>query len=227
MNTFEESSIEFTTGQGVEPEARLVRLGRFDVVFEVFSPENVLRPSEVPAKPKIVNGGRVFHHGRATVASLLSGCGGGTCEVASEDPGNPLPIFPACGGLNVISEWRRTTVRRDHVFVALIEDETGPVAASVDDGDLGRSFAECLDAKMRVEVVKKGAQFKQGLHRNDVPVDSGALTRPYLNRNPDAVKSGALIDFKSRWQEFSGPGAQGCRQWRRSPWAERTGAIHG
>ena len=64
MKDFQESSVEFTIGQDVRLEGRL-GLGRFDVVFDVLSRQDVLRTSEVLPKPMVVNSGPVFYDAQA------------------------------------------------------------------------------------------------------------------------------------------------------------------
>jgi hypothetical protein len=85
-----------------------------------------------------------------------------------------------------------------------------PVAPSADDWNMGQSFAECLDAKMRREVA-----------------GSGALLRRCLDLNSNALKSAAAMDFRFLWQEFFGSAAQGYGQRGSSSWTKRTEAIHG
>ena len=98
MQIVQQSSVEFTTSQGVELEARLVRLGRFDAVFELFGPDEVLRASELLTPLKIVHGGHLAYEGRATVASLVSIPGGVTAEARLDDPGAHLPEMALTGG---------------------------------------------------------------------------------------------------------------------------------
>jgi extracellular factor (EF) 3-hydroxypalmitic acid methyl ester biosynthesis protein len=95
MMKLTESVIEFVTAQGVESEARLVKLARFEVIFNVFGPENILRTSEVLTKLKIVSAGQVLYDGRATVSNLLAISGGITCQADLEDPGVHVPMLPA------------------------------------------------------------------------------------------------------------------------------------
>ena len=100
MKDLKENLIEFRTSQGLELEGRLVRLGRFDVVFDVFSPDSVIRTSEVLPQLKIVTAGRVSYEGRATVSKLVSIRDGVTCEAALENPGVHLWELAARGGCN-------------------------------------------------------------------------------------------------------------------------------
>jgi extracellular factor (EF) 3-hydroxypalmitic acid methyl ester biosynthesis protein len=95
MSETKETRIEFTTSQGQQSEGRLVRLGRFEVVFNVFGPENLLRTSEVLAQLKIMTGPRVLYDGRATVSNLVTLAGGVTCQADLEDPGVHVPMLPA------------------------------------------------------------------------------------------------------------------------------------
>ena len=83
MNDTKETTVEFKTSEGVKSEGRLVRLGRFEVVFDVFGPENVLRTSEVLTQLKIVASGRVLYDGRATVSKQVTLPGGVTCQVGA------------------------------------------------------------------------------------------------------------------------------------------------
>lgn len=82
-----ESRIEITTLGGVELEGCLIRLGRFEVVFDVFSPEVLLRTSEVLPRLKILRQGCVVYEGRATVTNLINLAGGVTCVATVEEPG--------------------------------------------------------------------------------------------------------------------------------------------
>ena len=95
MNDTKETTVEFKTSEGVKSEGRLVRLGRFEVVFDVFGPENVLRTSEVLTQLKIVASGRVLYDGRATVSKQVTLPGGVTCQADLEDPGLHMPMLLA------------------------------------------------------------------------------------------------------------------------------------
>lgn len=98
--------IEFDSGHGAQGEGRLVRLGRFEVVFNVFGPENVLRTSEAINKLKITSGGRVLYDGRATVSNLVNLPGGVTCQVDLEDPGVHVPMLPP-GSVGAYDEFQK------------------------------------------------------------------------------------------------------------------------
>ena len=98
-----ESRIEITTASGVELEGRLVRMARFEVVFEVFSPEVLLRTSEVLSRLKILSRGQVVYEGRATLTNLINLGGGVTCVATVDEPGVFVQTLPGTA-----SEWRQT-----------------------------------------------------------------------------------------------------------------------
>ena len=79
-NAIKESSAVFKTSQGVETHARLVRLTRFAVVFEVSSPESVLRTSEVLKEFQILLHDRVVYDGRAVIHNVLNTGPAAVCE---------------------------------------------------------------------------------------------------------------------------------------------------
>ncbi|HTD66958.1 MAG TPA: class I SAM-dependent methyltransferase [Candidatus Limnocylindria bacterium] len=91
MQNVRESLLQFATSDGVELEGRLLQLGRFSAIFNVFSPENLLQTSGVLNELKIVTNGHVLYQGRATISGLVGIAGGVTCEVVLEPLGLHVP----------------------------------------------------------------------------------------------------------------------------------------
>jgi len=87
MNSTEvkESLVVCQTNQGGEIRASLLRLTRFAVVFEIYSPTSVLRLSEVLSEFRIIVQDRTLYSGRAVIRSLVNAGLTLVCEVTLDE----------------------------------------------------------------------------------------------------------------------------------------------
>jgi extracellular factor (EF) 3-hydroxypalmitic acid methyl ester biosynthesis protein len=82
-----EHSFVSTNIQGTEMRGNILRLGRFQVAFELYAGGVALRSSEVLKELKIFINGGLAYSGRAVVTNLLSTGTVSACEVKLDDPG--------------------------------------------------------------------------------------------------------------------------------------------
>src|SRR5262245_24134317 len=73
------------TTQGMQLRANCLRLDRHAAVFEVFTPEAVLRASEVLTEFKIAIDGQAAYAGRAVMKSVISSSTSLLCEATLSD----------------------------------------------------------------------------------------------------------------------------------------------
>jgi extracellular factor (EF) 3-hydroxypalmitic acid methyl ester biosynthesis protein len=105
----------FQDNQGLELSATLLRLTRFQVAFEVYSPASTLRASEVLNGFTILIGKRPVYTGRAVVTSLVNAGAMLVCEVKLEDAwvdlDSTLPTLEGgalrAGFTDFIEHWNR------------------------------------------------------------------------------------------------------------------------
>jgi extracellular factor (EF) 3-hydroxypalmitic acid methyl ester biosynthesis protein len=71
---------------GAEVAGTLLRLTRYQVVFEIYTPDTVLQTSEVLAGFKVTVNERVIYSGRAVVANLLNTGTAFVCEARLDEP---------------------------------------------------------------------------------------------------------------------------------------------
>jgi len=67
-----ESLVSCQNSQGVELRATLLKLSRFQVAFEVYSPPGTLQTSEVLSDFRIMIQGQPVYSGRAVVSNLIN-----------------------------------------------------------------------------------------------------------------------------------------------------------
>ena len=82
-----ETSLRFTTSRGEEFEGHVVQLGRYEVVFDLFAPEESLRTSEVLPKFNLTLRERPLYEGKATTSDLVNHGNRVTCKALLGDPG--------------------------------------------------------------------------------------------------------------------------------------------
>lgn len=87
------SFITCRNSQGVEVRASLLRLSRYQVVFEVYNPYSILQLSEVLNEFKIVMNDRVVYSGRATVSNLVNTGLMLICETTLQDAWLDVDLF--------------------------------------------------------------------------------------------------------------------------------------
>src|SRR6266705_3474604 len=80
-----ESLITFSTSQGIEMRAAMLRLTRYEAVFEIYNPACVLLSSEVLSEFKILLQDRTVYAGRAIVKHLVNTGPTLVCEATLED----------------------------------------------------------------------------------------------------------------------------------------------
>jgi extracellular factor (EF) 3-hydroxypalmitic acid methyl ester biosynthesis protein len=73
-------AVGFTTNQGLDVQATVLRLTPQLVAFEVYGPQNVLQLSEVLSNFKVLVGCRLAYSGKATISSLVNACPVTICE---------------------------------------------------------------------------------------------------------------------------------------------------
>ena len=93
MSNDAEPTIKFSKTSGEELEGHALRLGRYELSFDVYGPENSLRTSEVLPKLTVKIRDQVLYEGKATVATLVNTSGGMTCKVMLDEHGiNPASL---------------------------------------------------------------------------------------------------------------------------------------
>ena len=95
MKNLKESVVECVTAAGEPIEGHLIRLGRFDAVFEVSNCFDALRTSEALTTLTITLDKRLLYEGRATVRKLVDTETGLLCEVALDERGISLEMLPS------------------------------------------------------------------------------------------------------------------------------------
>ena len=88
-----ETLLSCKNSQGFEINATPLRLNRHLVVFEVYSPEPLLRLSEVLSEFRIVAGERPVYAGRAVVSNLIGIGSIVVCEATLEDSWVDVELF--------------------------------------------------------------------------------------------------------------------------------------
>jgi len=115
-NSIKESLVVFQSAQGLEWRASLSRLTRHQVAFEVYSPNGVLRLSEVLNDFKIVLNDRTLYSGRAVLSNQVNGGLSLVCEATlSEESWTDLELTRDLVGngwlshefSNFIQEWQK------------------------------------------------------------------------------------------------------------------------
>jgi len=91
--TAAENEVAFQTADGVEWRARLARLTRHGLTFEVHNLAATLRTSEVLANFKVTSGNRVIYFGRAVVSGVVHTGGSLICEAKLDDLGPDTAFF--------------------------------------------------------------------------------------------------------------------------------------
>ncbi len=87
------SFITCRNSQGVEVRASLLRLTRYQVVFEVYNPYSILQLSEVLNEFKIVMNDRLVYAGRAVVSNLVNTGLMLICETTLQDAWLDVDVF--------------------------------------------------------------------------------------------------------------------------------------
>ena len=175
MKKLTQTAIEFVTAQGLEAEGQLVRLGRLEIVFNVFGPDNVLRTSEVIGRLKVVSGGHVLYEGRATVSSLVAIAGGVTCQADLDEPGLQVPLSPG-----ELQPGRMPGLAKEHLHqwqqLCLIRPEYKLLIA-----DIESFFAELRVWLEQVEVAIRSAPSKSRHLENEIALEIGASILPSID----------------------------------------------
>jgi extracellular factor (EF) 3-hydroxypalmitic acid methyl ester biosynthesis protein len=81
------------SNQGVEIRASLLRLTRFQAVFEIYDPNLVLRTSEVLSDFQVISNERTLYSGKAVVSSLVNAGTMLVCEAKLDEAGLNLAAF--------------------------------------------------------------------------------------------------------------------------------------
>ena len=91
-----DSLVVCQNNQGIEIRGSLLRLTRFAVVFEIYSPTIVLRLSEVLSEFRIIVQDRTLYSGRAVIGNLVNAGLTVVCEVTlDEGSWTDVEIIPA------------------------------------------------------------------------------------------------------------------------------------
>lgn len=80
-----DSQVVFQSGQGSELRATLLRLTRYSAVFEIVTPNSVLRTSEVFGEFRIIIQNRVIYSGRAVSQNLMNAGVTVICEASLDE----------------------------------------------------------------------------------------------------------------------------------------------
>lgn len=88
----DESMVICHNGQGVELHGTLIKLSRFQVTFEIYSPPGVLRLSESLSQFKILIHGCIAYSGRAVITNLIHLGAVVVCEAGLGEEGVNLAV---------------------------------------------------------------------------------------------------------------------------------------
>lgn len=101
-----ENLVIFRNQHGTEAQGRLLRIERFQIVFEFYRTDQVLQVSEILDEFKVFAGGREIYTGAAVVMNLLPAGIGLACEVKLNEPGITIGIrTPDNGQTNVLDAY--------------------------------------------------------------------------------------------------------------------------
>jgi len=109
------SMVGFKTSQGLEVQATLIKLTPQSVTFEMYSPETVLRLSEMLSEFRIFADTRSVYSGNAVISNMVSAGAVTVCEATLTGPlleldlfqlGNPEKVFPA-GFAAFLGRWQK------------------------------------------------------------------------------------------------------------------------
>ncbi len=82
-----EASLRFATSRGEEFEGHLVKLGRFEAVFDLYAPDDSLRMSEVLPQFSLKLREQTLYEGKATVSSMVNHGNHITCRALLDERG--------------------------------------------------------------------------------------------------------------------------------------------
>jgi extracellular factor (EF) 3-hydroxypalmitic acid methyl ester biosynthesis protein len=103
-NPVDESLVTFRTSQGLETRASLLRLSRHAAAIEIYSPDVVLRTSEVLSDFRIMVHDRTVYSGRTVIAELLNAGTVTVCEALLDDSFLDTEFFAALGQKDKLSQ---------------------------------------------------------------------------------------------------------------------------
>src|ERR1051326_6806758 len=124
-----ESLVVGLSSQGVEVRASLLKLSRYQAVFEIYSPGLVLSTSEVLSDFKIIINDQTIYSGRAIVSSVVNTGTMLVCEAKLEESGFLVSSFAPAeaatwtqkGFENFFQQWQRL-YRVDPEFKVAVAD---------------------------------------------------------------------------------------------------------
>jgi extracellular factor (EF) 3-hydroxypalmitic acid methyl ester biosynthesis protein len=127
-----DSLVRFQSSQGSEGRGNLLRLSRHAVTFEVYSPDVVLRTSEVLQEFKIFSNEQVVYSGRAVVRELVNAGTVAVCEANLDDHSFDAEYFSSvaqpdrlCARFDdFVREWQKVCQVRPEFKVALADAQT-------------------------------------------------------------------------------------------------------
>jgi extracellular factor (EF) 3-hydroxypalmitic acid methyl ester biosynthesis protein len=107
--------VVFQTSQGLAAQGRILRLTRYNVVFQTASPHDILKTSESLSELEVVLNGKTLYSGAAVVSSLISAGTLVTCEATFAQPWNALDLSADLGtngrlekeSAEFISRWQK------------------------------------------------------------------------------------------------------------------------
>lgn len=129
-NDLRESLVVFQNSQGLEIRASLLRVNRFLVAFEIYSPGPVLRISEVLNDFRIHVNDRPLYSGKAVISSLVNTGPVLVCEAKLDESGLSLDLLTPNGDTNgplanrfsgFLDEWQKL-YRIEPEFKAVMAD---------------------------------------------------------------------------------------------------------
>src|SRR5437588_5229292 len=131
-NGISESLVSFQNSHGVELQATLLKMSRFQATFEVYTPAGVLRMSEVLANFRILFQGEMLYAGRAVISNLIPMNSVIVCEAALDeaclDLATASPVNDAVrlrvGFQKFIAEWGKNFKVLPEFKVAMADMQT-------------------------------------------------------------------------------------------------------
>ncbi len=134
-SAIKDSLVVFQNSQGVELRATLVRVTRFNAVFEIYSSASLLRTSEVLAEFRIDINEHTVYSGRAIVSNIIHTGTASMCEVKLDETSSNMIGFITPNGNGsaragtaeyqiFLSEWQKLYKVRPEFKVVVADMQT-------------------------------------------------------------------------------------------------------
>src|SRR5437899_1731405 len=110
-----DSHVSLRTSDGLDLRGGLLHLNRYEVAFEIYNPQAVLRASEVLSEFRILVNGRIFYSGNAVLSTIVNSGTMLVCQAKLEESRfvtlsfapEPLNGHAASGFGDFLKQWQR------------------------------------------------------------------------------------------------------------------------